>query len=106
MPGRAPGFPSSPGSSPGRHAQAATRFFVGDITDRPGFLAGQVAGACSVELLVDPLLLQYLSQLLVLRDGYDNRNDLAAMVDHVMAVTGGQLAHEGHGNDMVRQPGA
>jgi hypothetical protein len=50
--------------------QAATRFFVGDIMDRPGFLASQVAGASSVELLVDSLLLQRLPQPLVLRDGH------------------------------------
>jgi hypothetical protein len=57
---------------------------MGDIADRSGLLAGQVAGASSVELLVDPLLRQRLAQLLVLRDGYNNRNDLAAVVDHVV----------------------
>ena len=82
------------------------RFFVGDVVDGSGFLAGQVVGASGVELLVDPLLFQSLAQLLVFRDGHDNRNDLAAMVDHVMGVSDGQLTHEGHGNETVRQSGA
>jgi len=32
------------------------------------------------------------------------RYHLAAMTNHVVGVTGGQFAHEGHGNEMDRQP--
>ena len=78
---------------------------MGDVADGPGLAAGQGLGPGSVELLVDPLLFRRLTQLLVFRDGHDHRHHLAAVVDHVMGVTGGQFAHEGHGNDTGRQPG-
>ena len=74
------------------------------VADRPGLTAGQVPGPGSVELLVDLLLLHRLAQLLVLPDGHDHRYHLAAMTDHIVGVTGGQLAHEDHGNEADRQP--
>ena len=76
-----------------------------DIPDR---LLGraEVLGPGSVELFVDPLLFRCLTQLLVLRNGHHHRYHRAPMMDNVVGVTGGQFTHEGHGNDMDRQPGA
>ncbi len=81
----------------------AARLFVGNIADLTSFLAGQVSGASNLELFINPLLLQRLAQLLVLRDGNDNRNNLVAVADHVVRVIGGQLAHDAHASDVVRQ---
>src|ERR1700721_3956962 len=74
------------------------------VADRPGLTAGQVADPGSVELLVDLLHLHRLAELPVLLDGHDHRYHLAAMADHVVGITGGQFAHEGHGNEADRQP--
>src|SRR5579864_9530832 len=74
------------------------------VTGLPGFTAGLVTGPGSAELLVDLLLLHRLAWLPVLLDGHDHRYHLAAMTDHVVGVTGGQFAHEGHGNEVDRQP--
>src|SRR6516164_8494711 len=73
------------------------------IADRPSLTPGQVPGPGSIELLVDLLLLHRLAQLLVLLDGHDHRYHLAAMVNHIVGVTGGHLAHENHGNEADRQ---
>ena len=74
------------------------------VADRPGLTAGQVPDPGSVELLVDLLLLHRLAQLPVLPDGHDHRHHLAALTNHVVVVTGGEFAHEGHGNEVDRQP--
>jgi len=74
------------------------------VADRPGLTAGQVPGPGSVELLVDLLLVHRLAQLLVLLDGHHHRHHLTAMTNHVVGVTSGQFAHEGHGNEVNRQP--
>src|ERR1035441_6771394 len=76
---------------------------MGDVADRPSVPADQVLGPGSVELLVDPLLFRCLTQLPVLRDGHHYRYHRAPMMDNVVGVTGGQFAHEGHGNDMDRR---
>src|SRR6516162_9713177 len=73
------------------------------VADRPGLTARQVPGPGSVELLVDLLLMHRLAQLLVLPDGHDHRYHLAAMVNHIVGVTGGHLAHKDHGNEADRQ---
>src|SRR6266496_5893589 len=73
------------------------------VADRPGLTAGQVSGPGSVELLIDLLLLHRLAQLPVLLDGHHHRHHLAALTNHVVGVTGGQFAHEGHGNEVDRQ---
>src|SRR5580704_18901637 len=73
------------------------------VADRPGLTTGQVPVPGSVELFVDLLLLHRLAQLLVLPDGHDHRYHLTAMVNHIVGVTGGQLAHEDHGNEADRQ---
>src|SRR6516165_4422340 len=73
------------------------------VADPAGLTAGQVPGPGSIELLVDLLLLHRLAQLLVLPDGHDHRYHLPAMVDHIVGVTGGHLAHEDHGNEADRQ---
>src|SRR5215475_5160032 len=73
------------------------------VADRPGLTAGQIPDPGSIELLVDLLLLHRLTQLLVLPDGHDHRYHLAAMVNHIVGVTGGHLAHENHGNEADRQ---
>src|ERR1039457_2350793 len=75
------------------------------VADRPGLTAGPGAGPGGGDLVVDLLLLHRLAQLLVLLDGHDHRYHLAAMTNHVVGVTGGQFAHEGHGNEVDRQPG-
>ena len=72
------------------------------VADCPGLTPGQVPGPGSIELLVDLLLLHRLAQLLVLLDGHHHRHHLAAMTNHVVGVTGGQLAHESHGNEAGR----
>jgi hypothetical protein len=77
---------------------------MGHIADRPGLTAGQVPGPDSVEFRVDLLLLHRLAQLLVLLDGHDHRYHLAAMTYHVVAVTGRQFPHEGHGNEWTDNP--
>jgi hypothetical protein len=73
------------------------------VADRPGLTAGQVPGPGSVELLVDLLLLHRLAQLPVLLDGHHHGHHLAALTNHVVGVTSGQFAHEGHGNEVDRQ---
>ena len=70
------------------------------VADRPGLTAGQVPDPGSVELLIGLLLLHRLAQLLVLLGGHDHRHHLAALADHVVVVTGGEFAHEGHGNEV------
>jgi hypothetical protein len=47
--------------------------------------------------------LHRLAELLVLLDGHHHRYHLAAMTNHVVGVTGGQFAHERHGNEVDRQ---
>ena len=69
------------------------------VADRPGLMTGQVPGPGSVELFVDLLLLHRLAQLLLRLGGHDRRYHLAAMVNHIVGVTGGHLAHEDHGNE-------
>jgi len=80
------------------------RFLMRHVADRAGLTARQVPGPGSVELLVDLLLLHRLAQLPVLLDGHYHRHHLAAMANHVVGVTGGQFAHDGHGNEADRQP--
>src|SRR6476661_7632275 len=71
--------------------------------DRPGLTAGKVPGPGSIELLVDLLLVHRLAQLLVLLDGHHHRHHLTALTNHIVGVTSGQFAHEGHGNEVDRQ---
>ncbi len=73
------------------------------VADRPSLTAGHVPGPGSVELLVHLMLLHRLAQLLVLLDGHHHRYHLAALTNHIAGVTGGQFAHDGHGNEADRQ---
>src|SRR6185312_6360370 len=68
-----------------------------------GLTARQVPGAGNVELLVDLLLLHRPAQLPVFLDGHHHRHHLATLTNHVVGVTIGQFAHEGHGNEVDRQ---
>lgn len=73
------------------------------VADRPGLAAALVTDLGSVKLLVDLLLLHRLPQLPVLLDGHDHCYHLAATVNHVVGVTGGQFAHKNHRNEAGRQ---
>ncbi len=73
------------------------------VADRPSLTAGHVPGPGSVELLVHLMLLHRLAQLLVLLDGHHHRYHPAASTNHTVGVTGGQFAHDGHGNEADRQ---
>ncbi len=63
--------------------------------------ARRVTGARSIELLVNPLLLQRQAQLPVLLDRHDDRNYLTTTVDHIMGVLRRQFTHGGNGNETV-----